>query len=453
MTQRLVVIGGDAAGMSAAAQVRRLRGREELDVVVFERGRYTSYAACGLPYLVAGEVASPDDLVARSPEEHRARGVDVRTRHEVRSIDVGSRTLAVIDLDTGDERVEPYDDLLVATGATPVRPPLPGIDASGVFDLRTLPDAAEVDRALTGAGTAVVVGAGYVGLEVAEALRARGAQVVLVEQADRPMTSLDPEMSALVAEALQRLGVRAHFGATVHGFDTDDRGSVRAVDTDAGTFDSPLVVLGLGARPASELARAAGIGVGDHGGIVVDRSMRTDTDGVWAAGDCVGSFHRVARRDVVIGLGTHANRQGRVAGTNLGGGHATFEGVLGTAITRVGDLEVARTGLSVAEAAEAGLHPVAVTHRSSTAAGYMPGADEVVVRVVCQAGSGRLLGAQIVGGAGAAKRIDVFATALWNDMTVAEVAAMDLSYAPPFSPVWDPVSSAAARAAVEVAAQ
>ncbi len=346
-------------------------------------------------------------------------------------------------------RTERYDDLLIATGANPVRPPLPGIEADGVVDLRSIPDALALDEAVRRAERAVVVGAGYIGLEVAEAFCARGLQVSVVELAEQPMVTLDPDMAHHVVEALDRLGVDLHLGEGVTGFDVAD-GRVTGVRTASGVLPADVVVVGLGVRPNTGLADAAGIPVGPSGGIAVDRRMRTRVEGVWAAGDCVESFHRVSRQPVVIALGTHANKQGRTAGINLGGGYAAFGGVLGTAITRVGDLEVARTGLNEREATSVGFEYVTATNTAPSRAHYYPGGSEVTVKLLAERGSGRLLGGQIVGGADAAKRIDVIATALWNEMTVAELGGVDLAYAPPFSPVWDPVLLAAGRAAAAV---
>ena len=447
MARRLVIIGGDAAGMTAASQVRRMKTVDELEIVVFERTSITSYAACGLPYLVGGFVTSPDHLVARSPAQHRAKGIDVRTHHEVTAIDTAASTVTVRDLDAGLQWPMHYDELLIATGAAGVWPRWPGIDAQGVLQLRTLDDAAEVQRRLqAGARRAVVVGAGYIGLEVAEGLLKRGLHVTVVERLDAPMGAvLDADMAADVAGAMRAGGIDLRLGTAVTGF-TVTGGRVTAVETAAGPVAADIVLIGLGVRANAELARAAGIGVGESGGITVDDHLRTDRPHIWAAGDCVESHHRITGRSVVVALGTHANKQGRVVGTNLGGGDAAFGGVLGTAITRFQDLEIARTGLTQREAADAGLDALGVTTESSNRALYYPGAKPMKVKLVVERGTGRLLGAQIVGGADAGKRIDVLATALWNEMTVAEVAGMDLSYAPPFSPVWDPVLLAAGKA-------
>jgi len=451
MTRRLVIIGGDAAGMSAATQVRRMKSIDELEIVVFERTSRTSYAACGLPYLVGGFVTSPDSLVARTPEQHRAKGIDVQTRHEATAIDVDASRVTVRGLDTGLESTLHYDELLIGTGASGILPRWPGIDAKGVLQLRTLDDAAEVERLIVaGARRAVVVGAGYIGVEVAEGLLERGLQVTVVERLDAPMAAvLDADMAADVAGAMRTASIDLRLGTAVTGF-TVDGGRVTAVQTAAGPVPADIVVIGLGVRPNADLARAAGIGVGESGGITVDHHMRTDTPHVWAAGDCVESRHRITGKSVVVALGTHANKQGRVVGTNIAGGDAAFGGVLGTAITRFKDLEIARTGLTERDAAAAGLAAIGVTTEASSRAHYYPGAQPMKIKLVVERGTGRLLGAQIVGGADAGKRIDVLATALWNGMTVAEVAGMDLSYAPPFSPVWDPVLLAAGKAAAEI---
>jgi NADPH-dependent 2,4-dienoyl-CoA reductase/sulfur reductase-like enzyme len=258
-------------------------------------------------------------------------------------------------------------------------------------------------------------------------------------------------MGALVREAMQGMGIAVHTGIPVTGFETGPDGRVSGVGTEGGTLPADIVVLGLGVRPATELAGAAGLPLGEHGGVLTDLRMRVPGhDGVWAGGDCVEVLHRVSQRRVHVALGTHANKHGRVIGTNLGGGHATFPGIVGTAVSKVCDLEVGRTGLLEAEARAAGFHPVSVTVRSTTRAGYFPGTAPVTVKVIAERGTGRLLGAQLVGREGSAKRVDVCAVALWNEMTVEEMTGLDLGYAPPFSPVWDPVLVAARKAAAAV---
>lgn len=445
------MVGGDAGGMSAAAQARRRRDADELQIVAFERGTYTSYAACGLPYFVADEISTPDRLVARSPEEHRRRGIDVHVEHEVVDIDLDARSVTVADLRAGHDRVERFDQLVVATGATPIRPALPGVDAHGVHGIQTIYDGIalreHVDAHRHALQRAVVVGGGYIGLEMGEALHQRGLPVTIVELAPQPMSVLDPDMGALVADAIRRVGIELRTDTRCDGFEVDADGHVRGVVTPAGVVPADLVVLGMGVRPNSALAGAAGIAVGDTGGIVTDRRMATSAQGVWAAGDCVETHHRVSRRPVAVALGTHANKQGRVVGVNATGGYETFRGVIGTAITKICEYEIGRTGLNEREARAAGFLVEAARIESTTRAHYYPGATPITVKVVAERRSGRVLGAQIIGREGAAKRIDVMAAAIWNEMTADELWQLDLGYAPPFSPVWDPTLIAARKAA------
>ena len=453
MTERLVVIGGDAAGMTAAARARRRRDPEDLDIVAFERGAYTSYSACGIPYFVGDLLSDIDGLVARSPDEHRKNGIDVRTGHEVVAIDVNKRRVRVRDLaGDDDERDEPFDQLVVAAGSVPTRPDVPGVDAEGIFGVQTLADGVSVRQAVDEREPrrAVVVGGGYVGLEMAEALVRRGLEVALVDRTEQPMAStLDLDMGDLVADALRAVGVTLHLGEAVDGFEVDN-GSVRAVHTANRTLPADIVVLGLGVRPNVALAREAGIAIGDKGGIVTDARMETSIGGVWSAGDSVESVDRITGLPIVVALGTHANKQGRVVGINATGGDVRFPGVVGTAVSKICVYEVARVGLTEREAADLDLDVVAAKIESTSRAGYYPGAAPIKVKVVAERPAGRLVGAQIVGAEGAAKRIDVLATAIWNRMTVDEVASLDLSYAPPFSPVWDPVLVAARKAADEL---
>jgi NADPH-dependent 2,4-dienoyl-CoA reductase/sulfur reductase-like enzyme len=293
----------------------------------------------------------------------------------------------------------------------------------------------------------VVVGGGYIGLEIAEACRIRGLEVTVVDRSATPVGTFDPDVGAQIAEAVRREGIEMVLSDGVAAIDAGPDGRARAVVTASGReLPADLVVLGLGVRPDVGVAQEAGIPLGTSGGIAVDQRMRTPVDGVWAAGDCVESRHRLSGQRVVVALGTHANKQGRVAGINIGGGYATFPGVIGTAVTRVCNLEAARTGLSSAEAEAAGYSFVRAAVDSTTKAGYFPGAAPIRVTMIAERRSGRLLGAQIVGQEAAAKRIDALAICIWNEMTVDEILSLDLSYAPPFSPVWDPVLIAARKA-------
>ncbi|MFI6067417.1 FAD-dependent oxidoreductase [Micromonospora sp. NPDC051227] len=456
MAQRLIVIGGDAAGMSAASQARRRRARGDLEIVVFERGHFTSYSACGIPYWISGLVPDPEALIARDPETFRTEyAMDVRMRHEVTSIDLARREVVARDLEGGGEVRERFDDLVYATGAVPVKPPWAVTDAGGVFGMQTLDDGAALRDWLDAdpqPRRAVVVGGGYIGVEIAEALIQRGLSVTLVEAGEQPMATVDAEMAELVADAMRGLGVTIRTSLRVSGLEQRD-GRVSAVVTAEGPIPTDVVVMGLGVRPNTALAEAAGLSLGPTGAIRVDRRMRVPgLPGVWAAGDCVETLHRVSGLPVHMPLGTHANKQGRVAGINIGGGYATFTGVIGTAVTKVCDLEVGRTGLREREAAAAGFEFVSVIAESTNRAGYYPGSRPMTVKLIAERPSGRLLGAQIVGWSEAAKRIDTLAVALWNGMTVDDMTQLDLGYAPPYAPVWDPVLIAARKAVDALAA-
>ncbi|MFE1787834.1 FAD-dependent oxidoreductase [Streptomyces sp. NPDC059525] len=454
--ERLVVVGGDAAGMSAASQARRLKGAGELEITAFERGHFTSYSACGIPYWVGGQVTERDDLIARTPEEHRARGIDLRTRTEVLELDLPGRRVRARNLDSGEESWTGWDKLVLATGARPVRPKLPGIGAHGVHGIQSLDDGQRLIGSLerTEGRRAVVVGAGYIGVEMAEALVHRGYEVTVLHRGPQPMATLDPDMGGLVHRAMNAMGIVTVSGAEVVKILEDEEGRARAVATASGEeYPADVVVLGIGVEPRTSLAREAGLPLGESEGLLTDLSMRVrGQEDVWAGGDCVEVLDLVAGRNRHIPLGTHANKHGQVIGSNVGGGYATFPGVVGTAVSKVCDLEIARTGLREKDALAAGLRFVTATIRSTNTAGYYPGAAEMTVKMLAERRTGRLLGVQIVGGAGSAKRVDVAAVALTAGMTVEQVVALDLGYAPPFSPVWDPVLVAARKAVSAVRA-
>ncbi|MFD7692814.1 FAD-dependent oxidoreductase [Streptomyces sp. NPDC059805] len=451
--ERLVVIGGDAAGMSAASQARRLRDAGELEIVAFERGHFTSYSACGIPYWVGGDVERREQLIARTAEEHRARDIDLRLRTEVTEIDVAGRRVRARDVDSGDESWTSYDKLVIATGARPIRPDMPGADAPGVHGVQTLDDGQALIDTLsrTRGRRAVVVGAGYIGVEMAEALINRGYEVTVVNRGSEPMSTLDPDMGRLVHEAMEGLGITMVDDAEVTKILTGDDGHVRAVVTEDAEYPADVVVLGIGVRPETTLARAAGLPLGEHGGLLTDRSLRVRGQAdIYAGGDCVEVLDLVSGQERHVPLGTHANKHGQIIGTNVGGGYATFPGVVGTAVSKVCDLEIARTGLRAKDARRAGLRYVTATIESTSRAGYYPGTSPMTVKMLAERRTGRLLGVQIVGREGAGKRVDIAAVALTAGMTVEQMTSLDLGYAPPFSPVWDPVLVAARKASKAV---
>jgi CoA-dependent NAD(P)H sulfur oxidoreductase len=439
---RMVVIGGGAAGMSAASAARRTA--PGLDVVVCESGGFAAYGMCGIPYYLAGVVGQAEDLLAYPPEEFREnRGIDLRLHTRVGLIDPASRQVYLSQEDA--EGVLGYDTLIVATGADPVRPPVPGLGHDRVFTIRSLDEAIRLRRLLdTGVvRRAIVVGAGYIGLETAEALTAAGAEVDVIEALPQVLAGFDEPVAGVVADELTR-HVQLRLGSRLDAVGDSD-GAVTVL-VDGRPEQADLVILATGVRPASELLIGAGARHLPDRSVVVDSGLRTSLPGVFAAGDCVALPHLVLGAPAWVPLGPAANKTGRVAGTVAAGGASAFGGVVGTAVVKVFDLEVARTGLSLSDARAAGLAAVATDVTSRSRAKYYPGSSPLQVRLV-HAPGGRLLGAQMAGREGAAKRIDVLATALYAGLSIDDLAALDLSYAPPYAPVYDPVLLAAGQAA------
>ena len=446
----MLVVGGVAAGMTAASRAKRLD--PSLDIAVFERSGFCSYTACGLPYHVAGLISDHRALLARTPEQFAEQGIAVHVDHEVTEIDVRARTLRVRAREGAGERSESWDALVLASGARPAGTDLPGADLPGVFTLRTVEDAQAIRAwiAERDARDAVVVGAGYIGLEMAEALRARDLATVVVEQAEQVLPLVDADIAEDVAAELEAQGVQVRCATAVEAIAGDER--VRAVIAGGESIAADIVVIGIGVRPDSALAEAAGLDLGPDGGVVVDAAMRTAVDGVWAAGDCCQTRHLLHDGSAYVPLGTTANKQGRVAAAGIAGGEELFGGVLGTAVVKVCDVHVGRTGLSEREAHEAGFDVVAASVTHGSRASYYPGGKPLRVKLVAERATGRLLGGQLIGREGVAKRTDVVAAALHAGATAHELAQYDLSYAPPFAPVWDPILLAARKAAEQATA-
>jgi NADPH-dependent 2,4-dienoyl-CoA reductase/sulfur reductase-like enzyme/rhodanese-related sulfurtransferase len=444
---RLVVVGGVAGGASAAARARRLS--EDASIVVLERGPHVSFANCGLPYHVGGEIADRDALLLQTPESLRARfNLDVRVRHEVLAIDRARRCLRVRDLAAGREYEEPYDALILATGAVPVRPPIPGLDRPGHFHVRTIPDTEAIHAWMRThpVRRAVVVGGGYIGLEMAEQLRRRGLEVALVEALPQVMAPLDPEMAAWLHAELESNGVALHLGEPVVAFEAPAAGETAAASTvvlrSGARLPADLVILGLGVKPEVSLARAAGLEIGQLGGLRVDAHLRTSDPAIWAVGDAIEVRHLVTGQWQLIPLAGPANRQGRVAADNVFGRRSTYEGTLGTAVLRLFRLTVACTGAHESALRRLGRPYQALHLHPASHAGYYPGAAPIALKVLFDPDTGALLGAQAVGTDGVDKRVDVLATALKARLTVHDLADLELCYAPPFGSAKDPVNLA-----------
>lgn len=450
--KRVLVIGADAAGMSAAHQALRTAKRtgHELAITVLDKGTHTSYSSCGIPYWMAGDVDSGDDLVARTADQHREAGIDLRLGVEVVATDLEARTVT-----TAAGEVVEFDELVVATGAPAVAPDWAlrpdGTTYAGVGTVKTLDDGAEWAKRFAEAGDGahvVVVGAGYIGVEVAEAALRQGFGVTVLTRG-RGMSMLEDEMSDLVNVALCDAGAEVVLHAEVTGLVLDDD-RVTGVSWEGGSSEADLVVLATGVRPATAFLEGTGIELSEKGALRPDPHGRV-AEHVWAAGDCCDVRRRLDDQWVFRPLGTYANKHGRALGDSLAGGTLSFDGMVDTSITRfsVDDvhLEIARTGLSRKDAEAAGHDPVALVTEGSTGSGYMPEAEPITLWVMADRTTRRLLGVQVVGGHGAGKRIDAAAAVLWAGGTVDDLAWMDLAYAPPFATAWEVLQVAARRVA------
>ncbi len=440
--ERLIVIGGVAGGMSAASSFKRLK--PEAEAIVFERDSHISYGACSLPYYIADVVKDIHDLVGFTPETaKRKRDIDVRIRHEAEAIDPENRRVRVRNLDGDTVEELSYDHLVIATGGMPIVPPFGGVDLDNIFTIRNIGDGLAIKRFIdeNAPSRAVIVGGGYIGMEMTEALHARGIQVTVIEKMDRVLGSMDSEITEIVESVLEKKGVSLHKETSVEAF--AGKGRVEKVITDKGEFPADFVILAVGVRPNTSLAEKAGIARGVRGAIAVDTHMRTNLPDIYAAGDCAETLHQVTGKKTYIPLGSTANKQGRVAGENAGGRDSTFEGVVGTAVTKVFHLEIARTGLTSLDAEREGLAFFTSTITGRSRASAYPAGKPVTVTLVAERGTGRLLGAQMVGEEGVAHRIDTLAAALYHTSTLEDVARLDLAYAPPFATVWDPILIAA----------
>jgi NADPH-dependent 2,4-dienoyl-CoA reductase/sulfur reductase-like enzyme len=439
---RLLVIGGSDAGISAGLRARELDPRVEVSLLVADA--YPNFSICGLPYYLSGDVPDWRDLAHRTSADLEAAGLELLLDHTARAIDPVAKQVTVTD-PAGAERQLSYDRLVIGTGAVPVRPPIDGLDLPGVHLPHTMGDTFALQQDLTGdARSAIIVGGGYIGLEMAEAFTARGLSVTVVEQAPAVMPTVDEELGDLLGEELGRHSVQVVNNVTIKAIHQENGGLTVAGEPDF-TATADLVLVVVGVRPDTNLAVAAGVETGVRGALRVDRHMRTNLPDVLAAGDCVETWHRLLEAPTYMPLGTTAHKQGRIAGETAVGGTAEFAGSLGTQVVKVFELAVARTGLRDHEAHEAGLDPVTIGSVEFDHKAYYPGAHQLHLRITGDRTSGRLLGAQLLGDqrAQVAKRIDIPATALFHHMTVDGLSDLDLSYTPPFGSPWDAVQMAA----------
>lgn len=456
MAKHVIVVGGDAAGMSAASQIRR--ANPDMEVTVFEKSPYASYGACGMPYLISGVVDSAESLLALRSEDFVNRGIDVRLEHEVVAVKAGAH-LVEVQRSNGSSLSNRYDYLVLATGGEPVVPAWADMALSNVFVLRGLHDGIAIRRFLDSGQVecAVIVGTGLLGVEMAEALLKRGLQVTLIGRSPHLLAGLDSDFLTPVLQTLTGHGLVLRQDQAVTDITSRD-GRARSVVLADGEIATDMVLLAAGTAPATALARRAGADLGPSGGIQVSDRMKTGLPGVYAAGDCVEVTHVVTGARVLSPLALTANRTGRIAGDNLASeslgklSRQRFRGTAGTTITQVFDHTVACTGLSQSEAEAAGFQTAVFERESRSRAAYYPGSEPVRTRIVVDRRTHRLLGGQMVGREGIAGRIDVLAAALFSRMTVQEIYDLDLAYAPPFGPVYDPIIDVCGRAALELGA-
>lgn len=442
LPERLVVIGGCAAGMSAASKAKRLN--PNLDVLALERTAHVSYSACGIPYYVADLVRDAADLITITPEQFREqRGIDVLTTHQVVAISPVKRKITAVDLASGNEREFDYDRLLISVGGIPKRPAIPGMRLLNVHTIQTLQDGIDLRKFVDERKPerAVIIGGGYLAMEMAESLRNRFLDVTVVEKKNQILPDFESQIAEKVAEELRKHEISVKISTTITQLEGNASGEVIAVTMRDKTEKLPadLVLVCVGLTPNIKLASMAGVRLGSTRAIATDWKMQTNVPNIYAAGDCVQVKNLVSGKPDYIPLGPTANKQGRVAGENIGGGTASFSGVVGTSVFKAFDLEVAKTGLGFKAAQSQGFAADSVTITANSKAGYYPGDRPLTISVIFEKRTRKLLGAQMVGSEGVSKRIDIFAVALTNKMTLNEMAYLDLSYAPPFAPVWDPL--------------
>ena len=439
---RLVIVGGVAAGTKAASRARRVD--ETAEITLYQEEPDVSISECGMPYALSGTVEERGHLTSRTPEDFAEKNIRVLVRHRVSGINPERKTLSVENLETGETFEDEYDRLIITTGAQAVMPPIEGADLDGVFKLRFLTDLDGILGYMKrySPKNAVVVGGGYIGLEVAENLVEAGVGVSIVEAADQVAIAYGQEVADRVCDHLRDKGVKLYTGDQVKQFTGENR--LRGVKFGDTELETDLAIVGVGIKPRVSLAEEAGIEIGDTGAIRVDKHMRTNLPDVWAAGDCVETTNLASGKPTWVPLGDTANQMGRVVGTNAASGENTlgFPGVLGTGIFRVFDLGVGKTGLSESEAEDAGFEAVSAGIESSDKAGYFPGAEKVFLKLIAEKSTGRLLGAECAGSR-ADKLIDICATAIWGRLTIEDLVNIDLAYAPPFSTTLSPATQAA----------
>lgn len=441
---KYIIIGGDAAGMSAAMQL--LKHDKQAAITILERGAYYSYAQCGLPYVVSGDIASTDKLVVRSAETYQKKfGMDARTNHEVTSVDPVEKTVCGVNLQTDEKFELSYDKLLIATGADAIIPKWSGLRFQNVFTLKDIPDLekimAELDQDVK---KVTIIGGGYIGLEMAEAFNRIEKEVTVINRGNQVANIFDADMTSYIETEAEKHGITFIYGEDTKEITGDEQAEY--VVTDKGKHATDLVLISIGVTPNTTFLQQTDVNQAKNGAVLTNDFMETNVRGIYAAGDCATQYHRVKKKFDFIPLGTHANKQGRIAGLNMAGQKRAFKGIVGSSIMKFMDLSLGKTGLSAKEAERLGLPYKTVSITSRHIAGYYPGAKKLRIKLVYNEKTRELLGGQAIGEAGVDKRIDVLAVAIFNKMKIDDLEDIDLTYAPPYNSVWDPIQRAARKA-------
>ncbi|WP_040210143.1 CoA-disulfide reductase [Clostridium polynesiense] len=438
---KIIVIGGVAAGMSAAAKAKRVDKNAE--IIVYERGEYISYGSCGIPYYISGITKDFNSLIQRTPEDFYKKDIKVKTNHEVIKVFPKENKLIVKNLKNGEVFEDNFDKLMVASGASAIVPPIKGKELKNVYTLKTLEDSIKLKKTLISKEIkkVAIVGGGYIGVELAESMVKLNKEVCIIEAGERVLNVFDKEISELVQEELRSKGVQIRVKEKVEELIGEEY--VKAVKTSENTYNADIVIMSIGVRPNTEFLKDSGIELTEKGAVIIDNYMRTNYKNIYSAGDCAVVYHRVLKENTYIALATTANKMGKIAGENMAGGSRSFPGTLGSSMLKVMKLQAAMTGISEAQAKAKGINYETNFIKAKNHVSYYPDQTDLYIKIIYEKDTHRLLGAQTLGKDGAALRIGVFAAAIYNDMTLEEIALMDLGYTPPYATAWDAVNISA----------
>lgn len=443
MAREIVIVGGVAAGMSCAAKLSR--EDKQANITVFEKGKHISYGACGLPYYIGDVVEDHEKLIIKKPDDFDNTNITVKTMHQVLKVDPQKRTVSVKDLENGHEFEKAYQNLVIATGAEPVTPPFVNQEINNVFTLRTIEDGQEIKKAALSdhVKKIVLIGAGYIGLELVEAFHHLGKHISIINRSDQMLKPVDQEIRDILIDYLKEKGISLNFGQEVEEIVSGDKGNVKTVRTKNKEYEADLVVVAIGVKPATKFLENTGLETLKNGAIIINDRMETNIENIYAAGDCASLYHTVIKKNVHIPLATYANRQGRLLGEILAGKDKRFPGGIGASVVKIMDLTISATGVNEKMAKENNLDYRTAFIKGYSHAGYYPGSKPLYIKYIFDRESKVLLGAQLAGEKGAEHRINTLSIAIQQGMTLEEIAYSDFAYTPPYSGAWDPLQIAA----------